>query len=61
MSDHGVVYFCTDVDLLAGEERQRAIDEVRKINPSCSFPTILIGDKVIVGFDESAIREALGI
>jgi glutaredoxin-like protein NrdH len=61
MGDHGVVYLCTDVDLLTGQERQTMIDEVRKVNPACSFPTILIGDKVIVGFDEKAIREALGI
>jgi len=32
---------------------------VRKLNPQCSFPTIIIGDKVIVGFQEDQIREAL--
>jgi len=37
------------------------IDEVKKHNPACSFPTILIGGRVIVGFNEQAIREALGL
>jgi len=37
------------------------LDEIRKYNPACSFPTILIGDTVIIGFNESAIREALGL
>ena len=61
MSDHSIVHQCTDVDLLTGDARKRMIEEIRKFNPSCSFPTILIGDKVIVGFNEDAIREALGI
>jgi len=61
MSDHGFVPLCTDVDLLTGDERRTMIEEVKKINPACSFPTILIGDKIIVGFNEQAIREALGL
>ncbi|MCX5829517.1 MAG: glutaredoxin family protein, partial [Deltaproteobacteria bacterium] len=32
-----------------------------KYNPNRSFPTIVIGDKVIIGFNEKALREALGI
>jgi glutaredoxin-like protein NrdH len=50
-----------DVDLLEGEERAAILEEVKKWNPSCSFPTIIIGDKVIVGFKEKEIREALGL
>ena len=37
------------------------IDDVRKLNPKCSFPTIVIGGKVIIGFNEPEIREALGL
>jgi glutaredoxin-like protein NrdH len=61
LNDHGVNYESTDVDLLPGEERKTIIDEVRRLNPACSFPTMLINGKVIVGFNEPAIREALGI
>jgi hypothetical protein len=56
-----VEYQFTDVDLLLGEERKAILDDVRKINPACSFPTIIIGDKVIVGFREDEIKEALGL
>ena len=56
-----VKYEFTDVDLLQGEERAAILEEVRKWNPSCSFPTIIIGDTVIVGFKEKEIREALGL
>ena len=51
----------TDVDLLTGEERQRVLDEVRKLNPDCSFPTICIGETVIVGFNEEKLRKALDL
>jgi glutaredoxin len=61
ISDHGVGFTSVDVDLLTGEERQAMIDEVRTVNPACSFPTILIGDRIIIGFDEQALREALGL
>jgi glutaredoxin len=47
--------------LLTGEERQAIIEEVKKLNERCTFPTIIIGDKVIVGFREHEIREALGL
>jgi len=54
-----VQYTFTDVDMLTGEERQAVIEDIKKINPRCSFPTILIGDTVIVGFNQSKIEKAL--
>jgi glutaredoxin len=61
MKELGVEYEYTDVDLLQGEERKRTIDEVRKVNQRLSFPTILIGDIVIVGNNAEEIRKALGV
>ena len=61
LHDCHVVYDAIDVDLLQGEERAAIIEEVKKLNPNCSFPTIQIGEKVIVGFKENEIKEALGI
>jgi len=55
------VYEFTDVDLLPESERKGVLAEVMKLNPECSFPTIIIGDTVIVGFQEQRIREALGL
>ena len=60
MKELGVEYDFTDVDLLEGEERQRVVAEVRKVNPRLSFPTIVIGEKVIVGNNPDEIRKALG-
>ena len=56
-----VKYEFTDVDLLSGAERQAIIGEVKRFNPECSFPTIIIGDKVLIGFKEQEIRKALGL
>ena len=57
----GVAFEFTDVDLLTGAERAAILDEVRRLNPECSFPTIVIGDTVVVGNDEEKIRKALGL
>jgi len=56
-----IKYEFIDVDLLEGDERKAIIEDVKKFNPRCSFPTIIIGDKVIVGFKEKEIKEALGM
>jgi glutaredoxin-like protein NrdH len=61
LDDCTVRYEATDVDLLSGQERAAVLEEVRKLNPQCSFPTIIIGDQVIVGFKETEIRKALGL
>ena len=56
-----IQYEFTDVDVTKGEERKAILEDIKKINPKCSFPTIIIGEKVIVGFKEDEIKEALGI
>jgi len=61
LSDCTIMYDFVDVDLLEGEERKAILEDVKKFNPKCSFPTIIIGDKVIVGFKENEMREALGL
>ena len=61
LSDCGVKYEFMDVDLLDGAERKAILEDVRKFNPRCSFPTIVIGETVIVGYKEDQIKEALGL
>ncbi|OPL17411.1 MAG: NrdH-redoxin [delta proteobacterium ML8_D] len=61
LNDCAVKYEFTDVDLLQGEEKTAILEDVKKWNPRCSFPTIIIGDRVIIGYKEDEIREALGL
>ena len=60
-TSHGIEFEATDVDLLTGDERRAIVEEVRKLNSRVSYPTIQIGDKIIIGFQEREIREALGL
>ena len=59
--DNGIDTDVVDVDLLSGAERELIMNEIRKLNPDCSFPTICIEDSVIVGFNEEKLRKALGL
>ncbi len=61
LSNCTVQYDFIDVDLLAGDERKAILADVKKFNPKCSFPTIIIGDSVIIGHKEDKIKEALGL
>ncbi len=60
-NDNGIDMEFVDVDLLSGSEREQIMNEVRKLNPDCSFPTICIGDEVVVGFNEEKLKKALDL
>ena len=56
-----VAYDHVEVDLLEPGEKEKAIEEIKKFNPRCSFPSLLVdGKDCIVGFDEQKIKEAVG-
>ncbi|MCK8518565.1 glutaredoxin family protein [Methanoculleus sp. 7T] len=60
LTDLGVEFSYLYVDQLEGEERDLVVREVERWNPRLSFPTVVINDaKVVVGYRESEIREAL--
>ena len=61
LDECGITYDFTDVDLLAPKEQAAVLEEMRRINPNCTFPTIMIGDRVIVGNRQDEIKEALGL
>ncbi len=61
LNELGIEYDYVDVDLLQGDEREKANEKVRVWNPSGSYPTIVINDsQCIVGFDPDKIKEVLG-
>jgi len=61
LKDCGQDFDFVDVDKLTGDERKKVIEEVKECNPKLSFPTLKIGETVIVGFKEEEIKKALGI
>ena len=57
----GVEFDYAYVDLAQGKEQEDLMNEMERFNPRGSFPTLVLNDeKCIVGFQEAAIREALG-
>ena len=61
LGDCGIEYEFTNVDLLSDEDRKPVLDEIKQLTSRCAFPTLIIGEKVIVGFKEQEIKEALGM
>jgi len=61
LDSKGVKYDFIDVDLLPKDELGKVLEDVRKVNPQTAFPTIIIGERVIVGYREAEILEALNL
>lgn len=56
----GVAFSYVYVDKLEEKDRDETMEEVKKWNPRCSFPTLVINDKkCITGFKEEEILEEL--
>ncbi len=59
LDERKIPYDCVYVDRLYAEERNETMALLRTLNPVMSFPTIVIGDKVVVGFSRDVLEEAL--
>jgi len=58
----GVGYNFVEVDLLPDEEKEAALMEIKRFNPQCSFPTLVVNGKdCVVGYNEIKIKETLGL
>jgi len=60
LNEKGAAYSYVDVDLLDDEENERVMEEVRKWNPSCSFPTIVVnGEHCIQGYKPDELLKVI--
>lgn len=60
MEDNKLPFHIIYVDQFSGEQRSALMDKVRDFNPRGSFPTVILpGGKVVVGYREQLLREAL--
>jgi glutaredoxin len=56
----GVEYSYIDVDKLSKQEKNKIQQEVKRWNPMCSYPTIVLWDeKAVIGFDDDKLRKEL--
>jgi ferredoxin-thioredoxin reductase catalytic subunit/glutaredoxin len=49
------------VDLLPPDEKEKAVQDIIKFNPHCTFPTLIYGEKVIIGMKLQEIKDMLGV
>lgn len=61
LDDLEVDYEPIVVDLLSGVEKENAVHKLKEFNPRCTFPTLIFGDKVIVGMKPQEIKDMLGL
>lgn len=61
LEDLKVQFHCVQADELSVPEKKKAIHDLKAVNPQCSFPTVVVGDKVIVGYKAQEIKETIGI
>ena len=61
LEDLAVDHLCIQADELNGDEKKQALKDLRRVNPKCSFPTVVIDDTVVVGYKIQEIKKAIGI
>ncbi len=61
IDSNNIDFTCIELDLLFGQERRDKMEELEKYNPARSFPTTVIGDRIITGYRIEEIKAALGI
>ena len=60
LQDLGVAYDWIDVDLLDKPAQDEVTEEVKKWNPGCTFPTVVINeDQCIVGYEPDKLQAEL--
>ncbi len=61
LEENDVEYDAVEVDLLSGDERSEAIDEVKALSGGTSFPVVLVDEEVIIGFNKKRMKELLDL
>jgi glutaredoxin len=62
LTEMNVDYEFIDVDLLSGNEKESAKKEMRKWDPRCPFPMLVINNsKCVIGDEPEEIKKALSL
>ena len=61
LDDLEIEYKNIIVDLLPAEEKEKAVQEITRFNPRCTFPTLIYGDEVIIGMKLQETKDMLGV
>ncbi len=58
---NNVPFDYVDYDLQPEDEQERIMEKMLKISGTGSFPVVMIGDRVIVGYNPEKYSEVLGL
>ncbi len=61
LAQGGIEFTFIDVDTLEKDEKEKALAELKKVNPKCTFPTTVSGKGTIIGFDLRKLRKVFEI
>ena len=62
LKDNNIEYEYIDTDLCSEEDKEKIREDIIRHGGSLSYPTIIVDDKKLVtGYDETGIKEALEI
>ena len=67
LDENNITYELTEVDLLEGSPNDAetpkgaAAAEVKKLSGGTSFPVLVVGDEVVVGFNKGRMAQILGL
>jgi len=67
LDENSIDYELTEVDLLDGEVKDAetpkgaAAAEVKRLSGGTSFPVLVVGDEVVVGFNKGRMTQVLGL
>ncbi len=62
LQDQDVAFDYVYVDLLNGQEREEAVEQIRCWNSAVSFPTVVVDDaQCVIGYKTGEIKEVLGL
>lgn len=59
LDEKNIEYSHVFVNELQGDEKEKVRNRVRELNPNMSFPTVKIGETIIVGHHPEEMEEAL--
>jgi glutaredoxin len=59
LDDRGLPYAITLVDRLDPAAQEEIVAQLKALGAGGAFPVLLMGERVIAGFQEKALREAL--
>lgn len=61
LSDNHVDFDVVEVDMLEGQPRVDAVEEVKRLSGGTSFPVVVADGKAVVGFDKAGIARLTGL